>query len=151
MEYAAYITGFADGEGSFSVSFNSRSKLRVGIEIRPSFAIAQNRASLSVLEEIRDYFGCGNIRYSAGDNTYKYEVRSINDLTKIIIPHFVRFPLRTAKSKDFENFKAICEMIMQNRHRDPVYLGQIIDLALSMNPSGKRKYSKTQLLQFVTR
>ena len=151
MEYAGYITGFADGEGSFSVSFNSRSKLRTGLEIRPSFAIAQNVASLEALQKIRGYFGCGNIRYSAGDNTYKYEVRSIDDLTKIIIPHFIKFPLQTAKSKDFENFKVICEMMTKNHHRQPDCLNRIIDLAVSMNPSGKRKYNKEQLLQFVTR
>lgn len=151
MEFATYLTGFTDGEGSFSVSFNSRSKLRTGIEVRPSFAIAQNEASLAVLEKIRDYFGCGNIRYSAGDNTYKYEVRSLDNLTKIIIPHFVKFPLLTAKNKDFESFKVICEMMVQHRHQDKAELDQIIDLALKMNPSGKRKYDKNQLLQFVTR
>ncbi len=151
MEFATYVTGFADGEGSFSISFNSRSKLRAGIEVRPSFAIAQNMASLQVLEKIRDYFGCGSIRYSSGDNTYKYEVRSIGDLNQIIIPHFVRFPLLTAKNKDFESFRVICEMMASNRHRNKAKIGQIIDLALGMNPSGKRKYDKLQLLQFATR
>lgn len=108
MDIAAYITGFTDGEGSFSISFNHRGKLRTGIEVRPSFAIAQNEASRAVLEQVRDYFQCGNIRFSAGDRTYKYEVRSIEDLTRIIIPHFDKFPLQTAKRNDFKSFKIIC-------------------------------------------
>lgn len=151
MEFAAYITGFADGEGSFSVSFNRRSKLRIGIEVRPSFAIAQNAASRATLEKIREYFGCGGIRFSARDRTYKYEVRSIQDLVKIIIPHFDRFPLQTAKRRDFANFKIICQMVSQNRHLNHKYLTEIIDLAFAMNPSGKRRYNKSELLKFVTR
>ena len=151
MDFAAYITGFADGEGSFSISFNSRSKLRTGIEIRPSFAIAQNASSLKSLEQIRDYFKCGSIRYSIKDNTYKYEVRSITDLTQVIIPHFIKYPLQTAKSNDFNTFRIICEMIANKDHQQVDNLDNIIDLAITMNPSGKRKYTKDKLLQFVTR
>ena len=41
-----------------------------------------------VLEKIQKRFGCGAIRYSANDGTYKYEVRSLDDLLTYILPFF---------------------------------------------------------------
>ena len=102
MEKAWYITGFVDGEGCFCVSFNLRGKLSVGVEVRPSFSVSQNKKSLEVIKMIQEYFGCGGIRFDKKDQTYKYEVRSINDLVNKIIPNFERFPLKTHKKEDFE-------------------------------------------------
>ena len=38
-----YLSGYTDGEGSFIISFSPREKLKVGIEVRPSFAVAQRK------------------------------------------------------------------------------------------------------------
>lgn len=61
MEFKSYITGFTDGEGTFSVSFSHRAKLRTNIEARPSFSISQHKRNLEILKEIREYFGVGSI------------------------------------------------------------------------------------------
>ena len=151
MEFPAYITGFVGGEGTFSVSFTRRQKLRTKIEIRPSFSISQHKRNLRILQRIHQYFGVGAIRFSKRDQNYKYEVRSIDDLTKVIIPHFDRFPLQTTKRKDFEKFKTICRLVKSKHHLSPQYLKEIIDLAYSMNESGKRKYPKRKLLKFMAR
>ena len=95
-------------------------------------------------------------------NTYlklAYELKSIEEMAKKKKSEMAPFETKVREDalhlmedrKDFENFKAICEMMIQNHHHNPVHLSQIIDLAMSMNPSGKRKYNKAQLLQFVTR
>ena len=89
-----YLTGFVEGEGCFSISFSLRKKLKVKIETRPSFSISLNKKDLELIKKIREYFDCGGIRYSKTDNTYKYEVRSVIDLWKKIIPHFEKFPLK---------------------------------------------------------
>ena len=141
METSSYITGFADGEGCFSVSFNLRSRLTTRIEVRPSFSISQKYFSLEVLKEIHAFFGCGSIRYCKNDGTYKYEVRSITDLQKRIIPHFIQYPLKTAKKHDFEKFMQICDLISRNLHLNKENLSKILDIAYQMNQSGKRKYS----------
>ena len=146
-EFAWYITGFVDGEGCFSISFNKREKLVSGIEIRPSFSIGQNKKSLEVLQKIHSYFGCGAIRFSKSDQTYKYEVRSIKDIQTKIIPHFKKYPLQTAKLYDFDRFEQICELISQSKHLNKICLEQIIDSAYKMNESGKRKYTKYDLLK----
>ena len=84
-DFSWYVTGFADGEGCFCVSFNLRSRFVTGIEVRPSFMIAQNKRSVEVLKEIQAYFGCGGLRFVKSDQTYKFEVRKTQDLMKKVI------------------------------------------------------------------
>jgi hypothetical protein len=151
MDLASYITGFVDGEGCFTVSFNKREKLKTKIEVRPSFSIGQNKKSLDVLERMHSYFGCGAIRFSRSDQIYKYEVRSNREIVKNIIPHFERYPLKTAKQRDFDKFKTICFLVSKNKHLNKDFLREIIEMAYSMNGSGKRKYKKQELLRLLPR
>lgn len=151
MELASYITGFVDGEGCFMVSFTKRAKLKTGIEVRPSFSISQNVRSKDVLFLIKNFFNCGGVRFSRGDQTYKYEVRSISDLSKIIIPHFEKYPLKTSKMKDFKVFKEICELVHKNKHLNNRYLEEIIEKAYQMNGFGRRKYKKENLLRLLAK
>jgi len=151
MEFASYISGFADGEGSFSISFSKRSKLKTHLEVRPSFSISQHKRSLNVLKDIKNYFGVGSIRFSKRDQNYKFEVRAINDLVSKIIPHFEIHPLKTKKNEDFGHFKEVCQMVDANLHLNKKYLAEIINLAYKMNESGKRKYTKDKLLKLIAR
>ena len=151
MEFAWYLSGFIDGEGCFAISFNKRAKMKTGIEIKPSFWIAQNKRNLQILKDIHKYFGCGAIRFNKHDQTYKYEVRSIRDLMNIIIPHFQEYPLRTTKSKDFETFNKICSLIFKSHHLNKQHLSEIIIDSYTMNESGLRKYTKEDLLKILVR
>ena len=142
-----WITGFVDGEGCFSVSFTIRNKW---IEVRPSFSISQTGKRLcTILEFIKEFFQCGSIRYSAVDGTYKYEVRSLEDLRIRILPHFQTYPLQTAKKKDWQQLCQVCDLMTCNLHKNKTGALAIIELAYSMNPSGKRKYSKEELLKLI--
>ena len=142
-----FVTGLVDGEGSFSVSFSFRKKLRIGIETRPSFSISLNRRDLELIKSLHGFFGCGAVRFSKSDRTYKFEVRSISDLVKRVIPHFERYPLVGAKKNDFKHFKKICRMVKANLHLNRNGITEIIALAYEMNPSGKRKHRKEELLR----
>jgi len=144
-----FVTGLIDGEGCFSVSFTLRKRLRVGIETRPSFSISLNQRDLNLLKQICAYFKCGGIRYSRSDRTYKFEVRSISDITEKIIPHFEKFPLHGAKQADFIKFVKICKDVRANLHVNKKYLKEIIETAYQMNPSGKRRHDKYDLLQVL--
>ena len=149
--FAWYLTGFADGEGCFSISFKQREKLKSGIEVRPSFSLGQNKRNLQVLKDIHAYFGCGAIRFSKRDQMYKYEVHSIGDIVNCIIPHFQKYPLRTSKALDFEIFSKVCVLIQKSHHLNPVFLEQIIIDSYLMNESGKRRYTKDELLKILAR
>ena len=149
MDKNSFISGFVEGEGCFCVSFSRRAKLNTGIEVRPSFSISQNKRNLPLIQDVHKVFNCGSIRFSRNDQTYKFEVRSIKDLIKIVIPFFEKSPLLGAKKEDFNNFKQVCEMVYQNLHRNKDKLKELIDLAYKINCSGKRKYNKNDLLKHI--
>ena len=115
LKMFGWITGFVDGEGSFSISIfrNKKAQLSLGWQVFPEFVVTQGEKSLKVLEEMKIIFGCGSI-YKAGykkndnhnDNhkepLYRYCVRARVDLREIIIPFFQENYLRTAKKNDFD-------------------------------------------------
>ena len=68
---SAYISGYADGEGCFTVSIAPRATLAVGWEVRPSFSVSQNGDRAEVLHALKAYFGCGSIRPDRSDKTLK--------------------------------------------------------------------------------
>lgn len=149
---ANYISGYSDGEGCFCISFSYRPKnLKVGWEVKPSFAVGQNFDRREVLDIMNRYFKCGFIRRDYGDKTLKFEVRGIDDLLNNVIPHFKKYPLYSAKQKDFLLFEKICRKIKQERHLNPKGLREIIMLAYLMNGSGKRKHPKEYVIAKIIR
>jgi hypothetical protein len=146
---AEYISGYVDGEGCFTVTFNVRKKARLGLELRPSFSVSQNKEKSQVLYLMQKFFGCGYIRPTYRDKTLKYEVRNHEDLMFKIIPHFERYPLLSMKQKDFEIFKEICLIVDRKEHLAKNGFVRIINLAYKMNESGKRKRSKEELLNLL--
>lgn len=144
-----YVTGLCEGEACFHVGFSLRKKRKVGIETRPSFSLSLSQKNLHLLQSVQAYFGCGGIRYSRGDRTYKYEVRSIRDLMRKVIPHFERYPLQGARKEDFERFANICRKVHANLHLNREHLKQIIEMAYEMSDSGVRKHPKRDLLRVL--
>ncbi len=149
MDIPSYISGYVDGEGCFTVSFSPRRKLRVGWEVRPSFSVSQNADRGEVLSAIRDYFSCGGFRPDRSDNTIKFEVRDLASLIAKVIPHFERYPLISGKRQDFEKFAAICGQLERRRHLTREGLREIAALAVTMNPSGKRRFQLAELIDYI--
>ena len=143
---SAYISGYADGEGCFTVSIAPRATLAVGWEVRPSFSVSQNGDRAEVLHVLQDYFGCGSLRPDRSDRTLKWETRRLDDLVGRVIPHFTRFPLLSGKRLDFERFVVICSQMTMGAHRRAEGLAKIVKLASEMNPSGKRRYDASAIL-----
>lgn len=149
MDFNSFVSGFVEGEGCFCISFNKRSKMKTNIEVRPSFSISQNKKNLELLKKIYKNFQCGAIRFSKSDQNYKYEVRSIKHLVKIIIPFFKNYPLQGVKKDDFEKFSVVCGLIYSNQHKNREILVKIIDISYQIN-LGKKKYTKEELLKHMT-
>ena len=146
----SYISGYSDGEGCFCISFSYRPKnIKVGWEVKPSFAVGQNFDRSEVLDFMKSHFKCGFIRRDWSDKTLKFEVRGIDDLLEKIIPHFKKYPLYSAKQKDFLLFEKICRKIKQQKHLESKGIKEIIILAYQMNGSGKRKHSKEYVIEKI--
>lgn len=126
-----YITGIVDGEGSFGVFVKQDPKRSLGYVITLSFEIALDKKDLNLLKGLQAYFGVGGIYKHSGDMV-RYKVSSIQDIAKVIIPHFDKYSLVTQKRVDFDIFKRIVCII----NKGPVSredLQEIVNLKTSMN------------------
>src|SRR5207237_6843258 len=72
-----FVSGLTEGEGCFCVSFAVRSKLRTGLEVRPSFSLSLNEKDVELLRDLLAFFGCGWIRESEVDRTFKCDSASV--------------------------------------------------------------------------
>jgi hypothetical protein len=126
---SAYISGYVDGEGCFTVSISPRAKLLAGWEVRPSLSVSQNGDRAEVLHAIQAYFGCGSIRPDRSDRTLKWETRRLEDILGRVIPHFESYPLLSGKRLDFERFAAVCKVMAKGAHRAAPGLVEIVELA----------------------
>ena len=85
----SYISGYVDGEGSFSVSVQRNRTCRVGYQLVPEFHVSQNGDRAQVLELIRGRLGCGYIKpNSRRDRVLVLVVRNREALLDYVIPFF---------------------------------------------------------------
>ena len=136
LKIASWIVGFVDGEGCFAISIFKNKTTSSGWQVLPEFVVTQGEKSLSALEEIKNFFKCGRIyvnkRYdNHNENIYRYCVRAFADLNNKIIPFFEINPLRTAKKKDFEKFKAAIQLILSRNHLTKEGIERLIQIKQS--------------------
>lgn len=138
LKTIGWITGYVDGEGCFSVSIVKNPRTKFGWQVFPEFVVTQGEKSLASLKFLQKFFGCGRIfvnrRYdNHKENLYRYCVRSIDDLSNIIIPFFKQYSLRTAKKKDFEKFAQILSLMNKRIHFKHSGLKRIAKIIEKMN------------------
>ena len=142
-----YLAGFADGEGSFNISFRPRSDYRIPWKVSLCFNISQKDRVILAL--YKRYLGCGTLR-SRQDGVWYYEVNNINAIVENIIPFFIRYNFLSAKKKrDFAKFQAIVELMKQDAHLSHEGMQRILAIRSDMNDGGKRKYSDAEIMQKV--
>jgi hypothetical protein len=144
---ATYVSGFVDGEGCFCVSFQPSRRHRFGWEVRPSFSVSQNADRSELLRVLMEAWECGSIRPDRSDKTLKFEVRKLEDLVNRVLPHFRTNPLISSKQQDVVRFDQVCCLMWSRRHLEREGFVQIVRNAMQMNPSGKRKYSESDILR----
>ena len=140
-----YLAGFADGEGSFNVSFRPRNDYAIPWKVSACFNISQKDKVILAL--CKRHFQCGTLR-DRPDGVWYYEVNNINALKENIIPFFRRFRFLSAKKKrDFSKFQTVVDMIHQNRHLSEEGIRAILKIRNEMDDGGKRRYSDEEILR----
>ncbi len=95
-----YITGFTNADGCFSIHFETSPSSRFGYRLKPVYSVTQHRDSSHVLFAFESYFQCGKVVHQHRE-CLNYTVTSRVDLIKNVIPHFVQYPLESAKYHQF--------------------------------------------------
>jgi hypothetical protein len=139
-----YLAGFADGEGSFNVSFRPRDDYLMPWKVSMCFNISQKDKVILAL--FKRYLQCGTLR-SRPDGVWYFEVNNFNAIWENVIPFFKRFNFLSAKKKrDFAKFIHIANLFKDNRHTTKEGIQQILLIRQEMNDGGKRKYSEQEIL-----
>ncbi len=141
-----FVTGFVEGEGSFYVGILKRKRMNIQWEARPSFSLSQNKSDQDIVCSLVDFFQCGSVRESKNDHTVKYEVRSLEDITTKVIPHFEKYQLLGRKRRDFEIFKKIVVFMNKKEHLKRDGLLKIIKLSLEMTKNPRRIKSLKRII-----
>ena len=141
-----YLSGFADGEGSFNVSFRKGNGHRLGWQVCLTFNVAQR--DITNLEIMRHYLGCGRLQHR-WDGVHYFVVTDIRSVIDRVIPFFERFPFfSSSKKKNFSLFREIALIVDQRRHLDPTGLREIIAIRERLNEGKgrKRKYDAKDIV-----
>lgn len=82
------------------------------------------------------------------DKTVVLAVRNRNDLLMKVVPFFERYPLHTAKRRDFQIFSETVRAMTRGEHLSPRGFRKIVKTAFTMNAHGsQRKYAPEEILQ----
>ncbi len=127
-----WITGFVDGEGCFHVGINPHKEMTARFQVLPEFTVVQHKRDVQLLEALKNFFQCGVVRTNHGDRL-SYRVRSKDDLLKIIIPFFNKYPLQSVKRLDFELFRKILLIMERGDHLSPNGIEEIRSISGKMN------------------
>ena len=144
-----YLAGFADGEGSFNLSFRKRNDYSMPWKISLCFNVSQKDKVILTL--FKRHLKCGTLR-AREDGVWYYEVNNFAAVQGNVIPFFDRFGFLSAKKKrDFVKFKQIAELMSDGKHLDENGIRKILEIRKTMNDGGvgRRKYSDAEILSLM--
>ena len=132
------ITGFVDGEGCFTIKLWENKSSKTGWYVQAIFQVGLHVRDKDLLLQFKSFFKeIGNIK--AYNNIIYYRVIKIDDIIKIIIPHFEKYPLMTQKQTDFLLWKNIVNLIDKGEHLNKEGLIKVINLKASLNKGVSNK------------
>lgn len=124
-----FMTGFIDAEGCFTISISPATK-----QVRARFEIGLNKKDTLLINRIQEFFGgVGRINFNPKAKAVHYTVASVKDLSSIIIPHFVKYPLLTQKFKNFILFKEVIDIMNSKEHLTASGLQKIANIKNKIN------------------
>jgi len=142
-----YLAGFADGEGSFNVSFRPRSDYKNPWKISLCFNVSQK--DKVILSLFKRHLNCGTLR-SRNDGVWYYEVNNLGAIIGNVIPFFREFSFLSAKKKrDFAKFIQIAGLMDRKRHLEREGVQEILRIRSDMNDGGKRKYHDAEIMKRI--
>ena len=151
IETGHYLSGFVDGEGSFSVSLRQRNDHKLGWQVVLTFNVAQrDKTVLGILKEV---LGCGRLQERKFDGVWYYVVSNPEALSSRVIPFFKKFGfLSPIKKKNFSIFSQIVDLIMSGWPSNVKELEEIIRLRETLNEGRgrKRKFSLSDYQKYLS-
>ena len=143
-----YVSGFIDGEGSFSVGIGVHKTLKRGIEIRCQFEIELRADDRDILDRICVTLGCGKI-YDCSYERYgwyphlKYKIGSTKEMAKYLFPFLDRYPLQAKKRESYILFKKAVFLFLKKEHLSQKGYKKVLALRKEIQIQGKKHLMET--------
>ena len=102
-----------------------------------TFQLTQHIRDEQLMRSFLEYFDCGNI-YKKGE-AFDFKVTKFPDNYYKIIPFFNKYIIHGVKSRDFEDFCKVAEIINKKEHLTEKGLNQIRLIKAGMK-TGRKKF-----------
>ena len=130
-----WLAGFTAGEGSFKVRVYESPASKLGFKVQLIFQITQHNRDMQLIKSLISYLDCG--QYNASNQTASgiFLCTKFSDNYEKIIPFFRKHNIYGVKSKDFDDWCKIAEIIKMKGHLTQEGLDQIRNIKSNMNKS----------------
>lgn len=115
-ENPEWISGFVNGEGSFTASFTVDIRATWGLVPQCEFNITQSMEDIILFKAINEYFNNIGGIYTRSNNIGTFSIRQINLLYNKIIPFFNENPLLGRKHNEFKKWCRLVLLLNEKKH-----------------------------------
>ena len=129
-----WFAGFSSGEACFYVKI-FKSKTKIGEAVLLTFQLTQHLRDEPLIRRLADYLGCGRI--SKNREGIYLDVTKFSDLTVKVLPLLKNHPILGNKSRDFEDFVKVAELMENKAHLTLTGMDEIRKIKAEMNTGRK--------------
>ncbi len=134
-----FISGFIDGDGSFFISFQKDTKIKIG------FNITNDRDSKPLLEGIKNKFNNIGTIIEGTKKELVYVVNGLNQINDNLIPFMDENPIFSERASHYDKFRTVALLLKREKPLTLKSKINIVNLAYEMNKKGKHRIlSKSQ-------
>jgi hypothetical protein len=128
-----WLSGFASGEGCFSLTVFKTTLYKAGGRVNIKFSLSQHSRDKELLQSLTHYLSCGYYKLHPNRDTGEFIVSDFPSIVDIIIPFFNKYPILGVKALDFGDFCQVAGIMKVKGHLTKAGLEEIIFLKGKMN------------------
>ena len=108
-----WLAGFTAAEGCFYVEI-FKSKTILGFSVKLVFSLVQHARDEQLIINLVEYLNCGS-NFQHSKNAVRLIVSKLSDIEKIIIPFFKNYRILGIKSKDFNDWCKVADLMKDKK------------------------------------
>jgi hypothetical protein len=128
------MAGFSSGDSSFNIKISKSETTKLGTRVQLRFSIDLHLREKEFIKYLTTYFNLAKDKYVYSDsNSVKFEITNTKDITNVIIPFFMKYPIKGKKNLDFMEFNKVVIIINNKEHLTKEGLNEILNIKSKMN------------------
>lgn len=132
-----WLAGFTSAEGCFLVLVAKSNTTVIGRRVQLVFTLTQHSRDEQLMRSLIKYLNCGNVIKNRNREARDFRVTKFDDITSKIIPFFKKFMIHGVKTKDFNDFCQVAQIMKENKHLTKEGFEHIRKLKTGMNTGRK--------------